>query len=227
MCKEMTKNVKVVAFVPIKLNSERVPNKNIKAFTNGKPLINYILNTALNVSNIGELYVYCSSERIQDYLPPHVKFLRRPEYLDLSSTGILEVIKCFTETIPADIYALLHATAPFVKAETIEIGVSAVSSGNFDSAFPVTANHEFLWVDGNPNYDTRNIPRTQDLKPFYIETSGFFIFTNELARKKRRIGDNPFLIEVSKIEATDIDNPIDFEIADAIYNFIIKGRMEQ
>ena len=46
--------MKTVAFVPIKLNSERLPLKNIKPFTNGKPLIAYILETLKNVSNVDE-----------------------------------------------------------------------------------------------------------------------------------------------------------------------------
>jgi CMP-N-acetylneuraminic acid synthetase len=214
--------MKTVAFIPIKLNSERLPSKNVKAFKNGKPLIHYILETATITSSIDELYVYCSSEKIINYLPSTVKYLKRPECLDLSTTSITEVITSFTETIQADTYVLLHATAPFIKAESINKGILAVSDGTFDSAFPVTVNHEFLWIDGKPNYNVKNIPRTQDLEPFYIETTGFYIFTSELAKQKRRIGDRPFFIEVSKIEATDINDPVDFEIADAIYNYIVK-----
>ena len=59
---------KVVALVPIKLNNERLPGKNIRPFTGGKPLINYTLSTLLEVSNISEIYVYCSNEEIKDYI---------------------------------------------------------------------------------------------------------------------------------------------------------------
>ena len=78
---------------------------------------------------------------------------------------------------------------------------------------------EFIWQDGQPlNYNTKKIPRTQDLKPYYVETTGLYIFTqNVIQEKKSRIGDSPYLLEVSKIESTDINDPIDFEIADAIY----------
>ena len=59
----------------------------------------------------------------------------------------------------------------------------------------------------------------------YSETSGFFIYTKDLMVKKhRRVGHKPYLVEVSKIEACDIDEPEDFEIANAIYNSIIKNR---
>ena len=40
----------------------------------------------------------------------------------------------------------------------------------------------------------------------------------------RRIGQNPFIVEVNEIEAVDIDEKEDFEIADAIYNHIYRKR---
>ena len=55
---------RVVAFVPVKLNNERLPGKNTKAFDGGKPLIQYILNTLKETRGIDEIYVYCSEEAI-------------------------------------------------------------------------------------------------------------------------------------------------------------------
>jgi len=53
--------MKTVAIVPMKLNNRRLPQKNTKAFTNGKPLCHYILSTLLTVDGIDEVYVYCSN----------------------------------------------------------------------------------------------------------------------------------------------------------------------
>ena len=212
--------MKTVAFVPIKLNSERLPLKNIKPFTNGQPLISYILNTLLKVSDIHEIYVYCSSEDIIPYLPNGVKFLKRDPYYDLSSTSFNEALRSFAEIIPADIYVLTHATAPFITASSIEKGIHAVSEEGFDSALSVSKIQEFLWKDDKPfNYSFDHIPRTQDLDVLYTETCGLYVYTPDLIlQKNRRIGKHPFLIEVSKIEACDINEPDDFLIADAIYN---------
>ena len=208
--------VKVVAFVPVKLNNERLPNKNTKTFDNGKPLIFYTLDTITKVTGIDEIYVYCSSDEIKTYLPIHgVSFLKRPDYLDNQNAGGLDLIDAFRNDIKADVYMKIHATSPFVKIESFEKGLEAVRSKKYDSAFPVTVNHEFLWNNGLPNYDVNNIPRTQDLTPFYIETTAYYIYTRQLAEQRRRIGDNPFLVEVSKIEAIDINEPVDFEIANA------------
>ena len=60
--------MKVVAFVPIRLNSKRVVGKNLKPL-GGKPLMWYILETLAKVKNIDEVYVYCSSEEIIPHLP--------------------------------------------------------------------------------------------------------------------------------------------------------------
>ena len=112
--------MKVVAFVPIKLNNERLPGKNTKKFYNGRPLISYILETLQKVSNIDEIYVYCSSDEIKKYLPISVKYLQRDNYLDLSTTSFNKVLTTFADIVKADIYVLSHATAPFLKKETFE-----------------------------------------------------------------------------------------------------------
>ena len=210
--------MKTVAFIPIKMNSERLPLKNIKKFRNGKPLISYILDTIVQVKNIDEIYVYCSSDEICEYLPAEVKFLKRDSYFDLSSTSFNEVMESFCRIIRADVYVLAHATAPFISAKTIEKGVRLVQSGEYDSALTVSELKEFLWMEGKPlNYSLDSIPRTQDLPSIYTETCGLYIFEKGvMLDMHRRIGNSPYLISVSKIEACDVNTEEDFVMADAI-----------
>lgn len=217
--------MKVVALVPIKLNNERLPNKNIKSFSNGNPLISYILKTLLTISSIDEVYVYCSNRKICDYIPKEVKYLERSSELDTSQTKINEVLTSFANDVDAGIYVLCHATSPFIKANSIEQGLFNVINNEYDSALSVQKLQEFLWKDGSPfNYDLANIPRTQDIDPIYYETSGFYIYRKELIiSHNRRIGYTPYLVEVSKIESIDIDEQEDFDIANAIFNSTLKG----
>ena len=214
--------MKTVGFVPIKLNSERAPLKNIRSFTNGEPLIKYILRTLLTIEALDEIYVYSSSDEVQEYLPEGVKFLKRDPYYDLSSTPFNEVLSSFAEIIPADIYVLAHATAPFIRAKSIVSAIASIKEQNHDSALTVTELQEFVWKDNKPfNYKVDNIPRTQDLEPLYLETCGLYAYKRELIlEKNRRIGDNPFLVKVSKLEACDINVEEDFLIADAIFQSI-------
>ncbi len=210
--------MKVVAFVPIKLNNERCPGKNTRPFSNGKPLISYILNTLKTVTCVDEIVVFCSDSSICDFLPEGVRFLKRDPYLDLSTTSFNEVLTSFADAVQADVYVLTHATAPFMSAESFEKAIQAVLSGEYDSALSVKRLQEFLWKDGKPfNYDVEHIPRTQDLEPLYTETCGMYVYTRDLiSKEKRRIGHRPYLVEVSEIEACDINTPGDFVLADAI-----------
>lgn len=211
--------MKTVAIVPMKLNNERLPGKNTKCFTGGEPLCHYILSTLLTVEGVDEVYVYCSNEEIKKYIPEGVKYLKRSESLDQSTTKINEVLKSFAEDVDADIYILSHATAPFVSKESFEKALQKMKQEGYDSALTVNKVQEFLWKDGKPfNYELDNIPRTQDLTPLYSETSGFYMFKRDIIMEhNRRIGFNPYLLEISKIESVDIDEPEDFEIADAIF----------
>lgn len=217
--------MRTVALVPIKMNNERTPGKNTKRLSDGTPLIQCILKTLITCQEIDDVYVYCSNEAIKDYLIEGVHYLKRDSKFDTATADVNDMFRTFSLEVPADIYVLAHATAPFLKADSIDKGVCQMKSGEYDSVLAVTKMLEFIWQDGKPvNYDTRKIPRTQDLNPYYVETTGLYIFTKNVIQERRsRIGDKPYLLEVSKIESIDINDPIDFEIADAIYTHGLTG----
>ena len=210
--------MKTVAFVPIKTNNERLPGKNTRPFSNGKPLISYILETLSKVPEVDKAYVYCSDESVKEYLPDGIEFLKRDPFYDLQTTSFNEVLASFADIIDADIYVLTHATAPFIKAETISTAINKIKNEGYDSATAVLRKQDFVWKNNRPaNYDPLHIPRTQDLEPFYIETCGLYVYKKHLmTEEKRRIGDNPYLVEVDNIEACDINDRADFEFADMI-----------
>lgn len=218
--------MKVIAFVPMKLDNERLKNKNTKPFVNGQPLLTYILNTLCHVKGLDSIYAYCSNDIVRQYLPVSVNYLTRSTILDQSETTINEVMASFAREVDADVYVLAHATAPFIAAESIELGISKVINGGYDSALTVTELREFLWKGDKPfNYDPKFIPRTQDLDLMYSETTGLYIYTRELIlNRNRRVGDRPYLIPVSKIEAIDINEQQDFDIANAIFNSILLAK---
>ena len=209
--------MKVVAFVPIRLNSKRVVGKNLKMLGN-KPLLQYILETLTNAASIDEVYVYCSQEEIIPLLPQGVKFLKRNESLDRDETLGQDIYDAFTKEIDADVYVLAHTTSPFIKVETIDNAVRQVTEGNHDSAFSAQKVQTFTWYKGQPlNYNLKEIPRTQTIEPVYFETSAFYIFRKEIwTIEHQRIGRNPYIAIVNPIEGIDIDNPEDFEFAEQV-----------
>ncbi len=209
--------MKTVAFVPIRLNSQRVEGKNLRLL-GGEPLLCHILRALLRTQGIDETYVYCSNETIRPLLPEGVRFLQRPERLDLDTTLGAEIYDAFTAEVHADLYVLAHATSPFIRPETIGEALEQVRSGNYDSAFSAEKIQTFAWYEGRPlNYSPDNIPRTQTIEPVYIETSAFFIFPRQLwCGRRRRIGDRPYMAVVDRIEGMDIDYPEDFAMAEVI-----------
>jgi len=213
--------MKIVAFVPIKINSERVKGKNIKLL-GSKPLCYYAINELLSVKNIDDVYVFCSDPVIKKYIPKKAKFLRRSVDLDKSTTKGLEIYKSFVEMIDADIYVLVHVTSPFLKSSSLSNALEHVLNMDYDSAFSVKRIKTFVWYLGKPlNYSLNDIPRTQEIEPIYYETSSFYIFKRSLMiNENRRIGHNPFLQEVDDEEAIDIDEEHDFQFA----SFIMKNK---
>jgi len=210
--------MKVSAVIPIKMNNERLPGKNTK-FLGGKPLIHYIQDTLLKSDCIDDIYVFCSNVQIKRYLLSGIEFLSRDKRLDLPTSNFTQIFSDFKELITADIYVYAHATAPYVTVETVNECVDAVRSGKYDSAFCASKIQDFLWRDNKPlNFDPANLPRSQDLDPIYRETSGVYVYTKEVFEKyHRRIGETPFIKEVTFREAVDINNPEDFKLAELLF----------
>lgn len=216
--------MKIAAFVPVKLNNERAPGKNTKRFDDGTPLITHFLKTLVQVPEIDELYVFCSQQKITDYIVPGVRFLKRPESLDTKDATPQDIISTFMSMVDADVYMVCHCTSPFVKAERFSECIQKVCEEGYDSAFTGEKIQRLMWHNGQPlNFDAANVPRTQDLPVYYNEVSAAYVFKKETFEMlHRRIGLNPYICEVSGVECVDIDYPEDFEIANAIYMNILK-----
>ena len=206
--------MKVVALVPIKLNSQRLPHKNILPLA-GKPLCWHILDTLCQVDKIDEVYVYCSDEEVVKYIPAQAIFLKRDKELDEDLVKGFDIYRKFIAEVDADVYVLAHTTSPFIKKSSIENALEKVLQGENDSAFSAERIQTFAWYKGKPiNYDINDVPRTQDMEPIWVETSAFFMFEKEIFTKhNRRIGFNPYIQEVSDIEAIDLDEKKDYEMA--------------
>ena len=150
--------MKVVAFVPIRLNSQRVEGKNLRLL-GGEPLLCHILRTLLEVEAIDEVYVYCSDPAVRPYLPDGVRFLRRSPRLDRNETLGREIYDAFTAEVVADVYLLAHATSPFIRPATIAAALHKVTDEGYDSAFSAERMQTFTWYRGEPlNYALDAIP---------------------------------------------------------------------
>lgn len=209
--------MKIIAVMPIKLKNERCPGKNIRLL-GSKPLLRYELDNLKATGMVEEINVFCSDEAVAAYLPEGISFIKRPADLDLPTSNFTQIFDRFMSLRDADVYVYIHATAPFITVNTMKECIKAVVAGQHDSAFCAVRIQDYLWQGGKPvNFDAANIPRSQDLKPVFRETSGIYVFTKEMYRKcHRRVGFNPYIKEVSYKEAVDINTPEDFRLAEAL-----------
>lgn len=207
--------MRIAAFIPVKLNNERLPGKNTMLL-GGKPLIQYQQEELLKLkSEFESISVFCSDENVKNYLLDGISFVKRPTFLDKSTTKGNEIYSEFIKTIDADYYLLDHVTAPFVRAETIFSMIQAIKSSEYDSSFAAYSIQKFLWCNGEPfNFDISDVPRTQDLAPVFVDQCGPYLFSKDLfVKHHRRIGFKPYIQKLDFRESIDIDTAEDFELA--------------
>ncbi|HNQ94470.1 MAG: acylneuraminate cytidylyltransferase family protein [Anaerolineales bacterium] len=218
----------IVALVPMRHHSQRVPGKNYRPLA-GKPLFHHIIETLLAVPEINQIVVDTDSDEVIDGLKQHfpsVNIINRPESLRADDVPMNEILIHDTGLFPADFYLQTHSTNPLLKAESISKAIQLLLTNypNSDSLFSVTRLQTRLYdKDGNAlNHNPKELIQTQDLPPVYEENSCIYIFTREnLLAKRHRISDKSLLFAIDADEAWDIDEELDFAICD----FLLKRKL--
>jgi CMP-N-acetylneuraminic acid synthetase len=218
------KKFRVVAFVPMKHKSERVPGKNYRSFA-GKPLYHRIIGSLLDCKLIDEVVIDTDSLLIEKDCQKHfpsVRLLKRPKHLRSGETPMNDVLLNTVKQIEADFYLQTHSTNPLLKTKTITKALKKFlrSYPRYDSLFSVTRLQTRLWdqVAKAINHNPSILLRTQDLPPVYEENSNIYIFTRDILEKRHnRIGRRPLMFEVDAEEVCDIDEEIDFKMAEFLF----------
>jgi CMP-N-acetylneuraminic acid synthetase len=216
---------KIVALVPMRHHSQRVPGKNYRPLA-GKPLFHHIIGTLLDVPEIDEILVDTDSPDVIAGLREHfptVRVFERPEHLRADEIAMNEILAYDTAQVQADFYLQTHSTNPLLKAETISRAIQMLISSYpaCDSLFAVTRLQTRLWdqLGRAINHNPAILLQTQDLPPVYEENSCIYIFQREtLVSRRNRLGERPLMFEIPAAEAWDIDEELDFEIT----NFLMK-----
>lgn len=219
-------DMKVTALLPMKGHSQRVADKNIRPFVD-EPLLCKVLGALDCTEAVERVIVNTDSETIAEIAAqksPKVLVHVRPEELRGDYVSMNLILEYDIEHCDGEVFLQTHSTNPLLKSETISAAImqyaGALRSGS-DSLFSVTRYQTRLYDrDGAAvNHDPRELIRTQDLPPLFEENSCLYIFSRESFRGNagRRIGRNPFMFEIGKTEAIDIDTEEDFRIAEAVY----------
>lgn len=223
----MISNPRIVALVPMRHHSQRVPGKNYRPLA-GKPLFHYIVNTLLQCPEIAEVVVDTDSQPVMDGLRlnfPAVRVLPRPEHLCADDVSMNEVLAYDSSQVEADFYLQTHSTNPLLRPQTISAAIQKFlrSYPTYDSMFSVTRIQIRLWdqLGRAINHNPVVLLQTQDLPPVYEENSCLYLFTRpNLLQRRNRVSERAMMYEIPAAEAWDIDEELDF----AIVNFLLERK---
>ncbi len=224
---------RLVALMPMRHSSERVLGKNYRPFGDGRPLYQHVLDVLIACQSIEKVVIDTDSPVIKEQCAatyPKVVVLDRPAHLRDGATPMSEVLLHDISQVPSEFYLQTHSTNPLITSATVDKAVATflASYPTFDSLFSVTPYRTRLWdqlarpLNHNPNI----LLRTQDLPPLFEENSCIYIFRGETLRNSRnRIGQRPYMFPMSPFEAIDIDEEINFQVAETIFRERAGGRI--
>jgi CMP-N-acetylneuraminic acid synthetase len=215
---------KIIALVPMRHESRRIPGKNYRSFA-GRPLYRHIIENLLACPLISEVVIDTDSPAIRKDAEEHfpqVKLIERPQNLKGDAVSMNEVLFYDVSQTDADYYLQTHSTNPLLSPETIGRAIKIFKENypEHDSLFSVTRMQTRLWDRRHRavNHDPEILLRTQDLPVIYEENSCLYIFPRTVMMARRnRIGERPLLFEIEREEAWDIDEELDFRIAEFLY----------
>ncbi len=215
----------LTALIPVKKNSERVPDKNFRLF-NGKPLFHWMMETLQQCEFISEILVNSDSTEVADFILQQIskgKVIDRPIELCGDLVTMNSLIAYDINQTTCDCFLQTHATNPMLSLKTINSAIQLyeASLSEYDSLLSVTKISNRLYAaDGKAiNHTNTKMQRTQDMQPVYEENSNLFIFSRKsfVDAGNSRVGLRPQLFEMDKIECMDIDYENDFRLAELIH----------
>lgn len=228
-----------LAIIPARGGSKRILKKNIKHFL-GKPIIAYSIEAALNSNMFDEVMVSTDDKDIariaQDY-GATVPFLRSEKNADDFATTfdvIEEVVNHYKKQGVNYNYACcIYPTAPFTTSKKLKTFHDFLIEKNFDCVFPVLKYSYPIQRALILNKDNKMemmspehiITRSQDLEDTYHDAGQFYWFNvNKLIQSKSLWTNNTGSLEISEMEAQDIDNIEDWKVAEFKFKTLNKAK---
>jgi len=219
-------NNKVIAIIPARSGSKRIPNKNIKSFV-GQPIISYSIKAAQAADLFDRIIVSTDSEKIAEVAKIYgaeVPFVRPAELAD-DFTGtipvLLHALNWLSEHgFATDYFCCIYATAPFIQPEHIIEGFNLLKKRNAATAFSVTTFPypifralkigedgciEMFW----PEHENS---RSNDLPEAYHDAGHFYWGnTKRFLREKKLFSSDSVPVILPRYLVQDIDTPEDWE----------------
>ncbi|MEI0510587.1 acylneuraminate cytidylyltransferase family protein [Brachyspira intermedia] len=216
---------KYTAVIPVRAGSKRIKDKNIQPFADSNLLIHKIRQLK-KVKEIDNIVVSSDSEiMLQMAKSEGVNIHKRElKYADDTITNPHEIIEYIVSNLDGEYIMWVTCVTPLLESETISNMINTyknevINSNQYDSLVSVKLLNKYI-ID-NTNYRHTVISNYDKL---YTITNGFYMASKEIMlSNKYFLGVNPYLYEIDKISAIDIDDKYDLEIARLLY----KNRTEQ
>lgn len=217
-----------LAIIPARGGSKRIPRKNIKNFL-GQPIITYSINAALQSGIFDEVMVSTDDEEIAGIAQKYgaaIPFMRSPETANDHATTfavIEEVCQNYTQRGQNfDFVCCIYPCAPLISGKTLNEAYETIANNDFDAVFPVV---EFSYpvqrslkiTNGKLDftYPEYAQARSQDLPKNYHDSGQFYwMRIEQILRTRKIMTDNVGGIIISELDAQDIDNEIDWKLAE-------------
>ena len=213
--------MKIKALVAVRSGSQRVVNKNIRPFA-GSSLLEIKLQQLKRIPNLDGVVVNSNDEEMLKIARGlGCETVKREEYYASNQVSMSDVYRNMAENFDGDVVAYINVTNPLLRDETITNAIEEYKKleekhNSLNSAHLIK---EFLFKDNLPiNYDLRNQPRSQDLPDIAALNFAVSIISREnMIECKNVVGYRPNIYLIDEVEATDIDNQIDFDFAEFMY----------
>ena len=208
---------KIICFIPIKQNSERLKFKNFRKI-GYKPLYKHIVDKAVKIKEFDKVIIDTDSKVIQDYCKlKNINFIKRLDYLKSNQSTGNDLLKYWIQIEPNyDYYFQLHVTSPFVEVESIKKCINELQiNKKINSIFTAVKEYSWYWFKDKPiNFKKYELIRSQDLKPIARDITFLYgISKREFLKNDSRIGTKPYPFFISKKEAIDINENFDLLLA--------------
>ena len=228
-------NNKVIAIIPARAGSKRIPNKNIKSFA-GQPIISYSIKAAQETNLFDRIIVSTDSEKIAEVAKTYgaeAPFIRPAELSD-DFTGtdavVLHALKCLLDSGEKVNYVCcIYATAPLVRSEDIHRGFELLRDYNATSTFTVTSFPSPIFRALKIN-DSGRIDmfwpqylntRSQDLPEAYHDAGQFYwADVNKYLQRGRFYSNDSVPVVLRRYFVQDIDTLEDWETAEKMYSVL-------
>lgn len=225
-----------VAIITARGGSKRIPGKNIKEFL-GKPIICYSIEAALASGIFEEVMVSTDDEEIAAIAKAagaRVPFMRSAANADDYATTddvLMEVLDEYERQGKTFTYmACIYPTAPFVTAKKLQDALQLLKDNQASGVMPVVRfsfppQRGMTIREGKLDYcyPENALKRSQDLEPMYHDCGQFYVYDTEKFRACRgNLPDGYLPIEVPELEVQDIDNMVDWKLAELKFEMMGK-----